>query len=92
MLELLNRAIAFFNRHVGNPDTARRVIKTFVQAALAVVTLDTFDVLSITDWKTAVLAGVAAAWSVIQNTVIIPIWDKIVTAKREALIDPHADA
>lgn len=90
MLEFLNRVVAGFNKIVRDPDLARRAIKTFVQAALAVVTLDTFDVLSVTDWKAAVLAGVAAVWSLIQNKVIVPLWDKKVTAKREALIDPHA--
>jgi protein involved in polysaccharide export with SLBB domain len=84
-MNLLNRIVALFNRvaltfGVNGPDVARRAIKTFVQAAAGVLTLDTADVLSLDTWQAAAVAGAAAVWSLIQNTVVIPQWDKRITA------------
>jgi hypothetical protein len=68
-------ALRFCEVVMFSKDLVERVVATFLQAALGVLSADRLFDLGVAEWKVAVAAGLAAALAVVKGAVAVRLGD-----------------
>ena len=68
-------ALRFCEVVMFSKDLVERVVATFLQAALGVLSADRLFDLGVAEWKVAVAAGLAAALAVVMGAVAVRLGD-----------------